>query len=64
MEETPSSVLREQFLSKVIDAINTSGLPMWVVHLLLKDVQQVVEEKAAVEYKLESERYSAMKEGE
>lgn len=51
--DKPSSILYKEFRSKVIEAINTSGLPAFVINLtlsqLLKEVQTLEEKQLNID---------------
>ena len=55
----PMSVLRKEFMDKVVEDVNTSGLPLCVVEPILKDLHSVVQREAELQYQKEKMAYEA-----
>ena len=54
----PLSVRRDEFVDNIVSCVNTSGLPMWTVSMLLKQLLDVVDQKAEEEHRMELEYYN------
>ena len=51
----PITVVRQEFIEKMVDEINTCGLPLFVVEPILKDLLREV--SAAVKQQYETEKF-------
>lgn len=59
----PLSIRKDEFIENVVNCVNTSGLPLWTVSMLLKEIINVVDDKAAEEHQRELDYYNSHKEG-
>lgn len=55
--EKPLSVVREEFVNNLVELINNSGLPMFIVLDILKAAQEEVKVAAAKQYESEKKAY-------
>lgn len=62
--EKPLSVAREDFVNELVELINNSGLPMFVVLDVLKGATEEVKDAAARQYEQEKMEYEKSKEEE
>ena len=62
--EKPLSVAREDFVNELVELINNSGLPMFVVLDVLKGATEEVNDAAARQYEQEKMEYEKSKEEE
>lgn len=60
--EKPLSVAREDFVNALVELVNNSGLPMFVVLEVLKSAVEEVKEAAARQYEQEKLEYEKAKE--
>lgn len=60
--EKPLSVAREDFVNELVELVNNSGLPMFVVLDVLKGATEEVKEAAARQYEQEKLEYEKAKE--
>ena len=67
MNETivkPMSVVRQEFIDKLIDDVNNCQLPMFVVEPILEELLKMVRAAAQEQYKTEKAQYEAQLEGQ
>ena len=59
MEEIkkPLSVARQEFIEKIVEEINTCGLPLFVVEPILKDLLNEVSTAVKRQYETEKAQY-------
>lgn len=62
--ERPLSVAREDFVNSLVELVNNSGLPMFVVLDVLKSATEEVKDAAARQYEQEKMEYEKSKEEE
>jgi hypothetical protein len=55
--EKPYSVLRKEFLDDLVNMVNTTDLPFFVLEPILKDVYITVKNEAEKIYQLEKREY-------
>ena len=55
----PMSLVRQEFIEKLVDDINTCQLPMFVVEPILEDLLKMVRTAAQEQYKNEKAQYEA-----
>ncbi len=55
--EKPLTVAREEFVTNLVNLVNESGLPMFVVLDVLKSAVSEVQEAAKLQYEKEKEAY-------
>ena len=60
--ERPLSVAREDFVNALVELVNNSGLPMFVVLDVLKGATEEVKEAASRQYEQEKLEYEKSKE--
>lgn len=60
--ERPLSVAREDFVNALVELVNNSGLPMFVVLDVMKAATEEVKEAAARQYEQEKLEYEKSKE--
>lgn len=60
--EKPLSVAREDFVNELVELVNNSGLPMFVVLEVLKCAVEEVKEAASRQYEQEKLEYEKSKE--
>ena len=53
----PITVVRQEFIEKMVEEINTCGLPLFVVEPILKDLLNEVSTAAKRQYETEKEQY-------
>lgn len=57
MMQKPMSVARKEFMDKVVNLVNESGLPLFVVEPILKELHGVVQAESENQYQREKEAY-------
>ena len=62
--ERPLSVAREDFVNELVNLVNNSGLPMFVVLDVLKGALEEVKDAAARQYEQEKKAYEESKDNE
>lgn len=60
MTQKPMSVARKEFMDEVVKLVNESGLPLFVVEPILKELHGVVQMEAENQYQKEKEAYEKM----
>lgn len=55
--DKPTSVLRQEFIDNMVNMINGSKLPMFVMEPILKDLHLTVAKEANRIYQLEKKKY-------
>lgn len=60
MTQKPMSLLRKEFISNMVTLINESGLPLFVVEPILKDLHGTVQNEAERLYQIEKTQYEAL----
>lgn len=60
MTQKPMSLLRKEFISNMVTLINESGLPLFVVEPILKDLYETVHNEAERLYQAEKTQYEAL----
>lgn len=53
----PISVVRQEFIEKIVDEVNTCGLPLFVVEPILKDLLNEVSAAVKKQYETEKAQY-------
>jgi hypothetical protein len=53
----PTTVVRQEFVEKMVDEINTCGLPLFVVEPILKDLLSEVSAAVKRQYEAEKAQY-------
>lgn len=65
MTQKPMSVARREFMDKVVKLVNESGLPLFVIEPILKELHGVVQMEAENQFQREKEAYEeSLKESE
>lgn len=65
MTQKPMSVARREFMDKVVELVNESGLPLFVIEPILKELHGVVQMEAENQFQREKEAYEeSLKESE
>ena len=63
-KEKPLTVMREEFVDNLINLINSSGLPFFIVLDVMKSAQTEVQEAAKKQYEEDLKKYSESSEDE
>jgi hypothetical protein len=53
----PITVVRQEFIEKIVDEINTCGLPLFVVEPILKDLLNEISTAVKKQYEMEKAQY-------
>lgn len=53
----PITVVRQEFIEKIVDEINTCGLPLFVVEPILEDLLRSVKAESQRQYETEKAQY-------
>jgi hypothetical protein len=53
----PLSVVRQEFIEKIVEEINNCGLPLFVVEPILKDLLNEVSASVKKQYEIEKVQY-------
>lgn len=55
--EKPITVVRQEFIDGLVDYINNSGLPLFIIEPILKDIYMEVKAMSQNQYELEKSQY-------
>ena len=55
----PMSLVRQEFIEKLVDDVNNCQLPLFVVEPILEDLLKMVKNAAQEQYKAEKAQYEA-----
>ena len=53
----PASVIRQEFIDRLIDDVNNCGLPLFVIEPILQDMLSTVSAAAQKQYETEKAQY-------
>ena len=53
----PVTVIRQEFIEKMVNEINTCGLPLWVIEPILEDLLRSVKAESLKQYEIEKAQY-------
>ena len=53
----PITVVRQEFIEKMVDEINTCGLPLWAIEPILEDLLRLVKAESQRQYETEKAQY-------
>lgn len=63
--EKPITVIRQEFIEGLADYINSSGLPLFMLETILKDVYMEIRDMSQKQYEFEKKQYEdALKKAE
>jgi hypothetical protein len=63
--EKPITVIRQEFIEGLADYINNSGLPLFMLETILKDVYMEIRDMSQKQYEFEKKQYEdALKKAE
>lgn len=53
----PITVVRQEFIEKMVNEINTCGLPLWAIEPILEDLLRSVKAESQRQYESEKAQY-------
>ena len=53
----PITVVRQEFIEKMVSEINTCGLPLWAIEPILEDLLRLVKAESKRQYETEKAQY-------
>jgi hypothetical protein len=53
----PITVVRQEFIEKMVNEINTCGLPLWAIEPILEDLLRSVQAESLRQYETEKAQY-------
>ena len=53
----PITVVRQEFIEKMVNEINTCGLPLWAIEPILEDLLRLVKAESQRQYETEKAQY-------
>jgi hypothetical protein len=53
----PITVVRQEFIAKMVNEINTCGLPLWAIEPILEDLLRSVKAESKRQYETEKAQY-------
>lgn len=53
----PITVARQEFIEKMVNEINTCGLPLWAIEPILEDLLRSVKSESHRQYEMEKAQY-------
>jgi hypothetical protein len=53
----PITVVRQEFIAKMVNEINTCGLPLWAIEPILEDLLRSVKAESQRQYETEKAQY-------
>ena len=59
MNNKPITIMREEFINKIVDTCNDSGLPFFVVEDVLKSLLQEIHNASLQQIEEDKKRYAA-----
>ena len=59
MNNKPITIMREEFINKIVDTCNDSGLPFFVVEDVLKSLLQEIHSASLQQIEEDKKRYAA-----
>jgi hypothetical protein len=55
--QKPITVARQEFIEKMVNEINTCGLPLWAIETILEDLLRSVKVESQRQYETEKAQY-------
>ena len=53
----PTTVVRQEFIEKMVNEINTCSLPLWAIEPILEDLLRLVKAESQRQYETERAQY-------
>ena len=53
----PITVVRQEFMEKMVNEVNTCGLPLWAIEPILEDLLRLVKAESQRQYETERAQY-------
>jgi hypothetical protein len=53
----PITVVRQEFIEKMVNEVNTCGLPLWAIEPILEDILRLVKAESQRQYETEKAQY-------
>ena len=53
----PITVVRQEFIEKMVNEVNTCGLPLWAIEPILEDLLRLVKAESQRQYETERAQY-------
>lgn len=53
----PITVVRQEFIEKMVNEVNTCGLPLWAIEPILEDLLRLVKTESQRQYEIEKAQY-------
>ena len=53
----PITVVRQEFIEKMVNEVNTCGLPLWAIEPILEDLLRLVKAESQRQYETEKAQY-------
>lgn len=53
----PITVVRQEFMEKIVNEVNTCGLPLWAIEPILEDILRLVKVESQRQYETEKAQY-------
>jgi hypothetical protein len=53
----PITVVRQEFIEKMVNEVNTCGLPLWAIEPILEDILRLVKVESQRQYETEKAQY-------
>lgn len=53
----PITVVRQEFIEKLVAEVNTCGLPLWAIEPILEDLLRLVKTESQKQYEVEKAQY-------
>ena len=55
--QKPITVVRQEFIEKIVNDVNTCGLPLWAIEPILEDLLRSVKSESRRQYEMEKAQY-------
>jgi hypothetical protein len=53
----PITLVRQEFIEKLVSEVNTCGLPLWAIEPILEDLLRLVKAESQKQYEVEKAQY-------
>lgn len=53
----PITLVRQEFIEKLVTEVNTCGLPLWAIEPILEDLLRLVKAESQRQYEMEKAQY-------
>ena len=53
----PITVVRQEFIEKMVNEVNNCGLPLWAIEPILEDLLRLVKSESRRQYETEKSQY-------